>query len=452
MSDRAPGTDAAGWRRLDAPRDAEAAARGDGARAGGDAAPRIAFLRMAPHPIPNRLLPPHLEAALPGHRVDVLDVGAAVRRDPFTWLVNPLYMLAEHGPGLLARRIPLRQSFSTTTWMFRRMSRAARRFVARGDYAFSLQIQSLFDGRAEGVPHFVYTDHTHLTNLDYPDFDRRTLRGERWLALERALYAGATRVFTRSANVSRTLLERYGRPERQVVCVGAGSNAKLPEERAPADADGVVRILFVGVDWTRKGGPDLVEAFRRVHARHPEVRLRIVGASPALDEPGIEVVGRCPVEAVHTHYAEASIFCLPSHREPFGVAYVEALHHGLPVVGTRIGAVPELVEDGVVGHLVEVGDVDALADRLERLVADAALRQRMGEHARARARERYTWSAVAARMVEAIGSAVAGPGGGAWSGASAESGGRSIRGGESASPAPGARPGRWVVGGGSASP
>jgi glycosyltransferase involved in cell wall biosynthesis len=407
---------------------------------------------MAPHPIPNRLLPPQLEAALPGHRVEVLDVGAAVRRDPLTWLVNPLYMLAEHGPGLIARRISLRQSFTTTTWMFRRMSRAARRFVERGDWAFSFQIQSLFDGRAEGVPHFVYTDHTHLTNLDYPDFDRRTLRGERWLALERALYAGATRVFTRSGNVSRTLHERYGRPERQVVCVGAGSNAKLPEERAPADGDDDVRILFVGVDWKRKGGPDLVDAFRRVRARHPEARLRIVGASPDLDEPGVEVVGRCPVEAVHTHYAAASIFCLPSHREPFGVAYVEALHHGLPVVGTRIGAVPELVEDGAVGFLVEVGDVDALADRLERLVGDAVLRRRMGERARARARERHTWAAVAARMVEAIGSALGGSGPRARSGASAESDGRSIRGGDAAAPAPGARPGRLIAGGGSAGP
>jgi glycosyltransferase involved in cell wall biosynthesis len=89
------------------------------------------------------------------------------------------------------------------------------------------------------------------------------------------------------------------------------------------------------------------------------------------------------------------------------VAYVEALHHGLPVVGTRIGAVPELVEEGVCGFLVDAGDVAALADRLERLVADAALRRSMGERARRRARERYTWESVAARMAESVRAALA---------------------------------------------
>lgn len=398
------------WRRLEGPGAAPARrAPGDDTPAADREAdrekdaPRIAFVRMAPHPIPNRLLPPRLREAFEGHSVDVLDVGAVVRRDPVTWLVNPLFVLLEHGANVIARRVSLRQAFFTTTFLFRRMSRAARRFVEAGDYRFSFQIQSLFDGRAPGTPHFVYTDHTHLTNLDYEDFDRRTLRGARWLALERALYAGATRVFTRSGNVSRTLLTRYGCPAERVVCVGAGSNARVPD--APADRSGtddVVRILFVGVDWERKGGPELVEAFRRVHARHPEARLRIVGTRPSVDAPGVEVVGRCPVDVVHDHYAASSIFCLPSRREPFGVAYVEALHHGLPVVGTRIGAVPELVEDGAHGFLVDVGDVDALADRLERLVADAALRRSMGERARRRARERYTWESVAARMAESI--------------------------------------------------
>jgi glycosyltransferase involved in cell wall biosynthesis len=369
---------------------------------GRDMGPRIAFLRMASHPIPNRLLPPRLEQAFPGSRVDVSDLGARVRAEPSTWLLNPFFMLWEHGRNLLTRRITPRQAFFTTSFVFRRMSRAGRRFVERGDYAFSFQIQSLFDARSPGTPHFVYTDHTHLTNLDYADFDRRILRGSRWRALEQALYDGAEIVFTRSENVSRTLREQYGRPAERVVRVGAGSNAHLPEEAASARRDDEVAILFVGVDWTRKGGPDLVEAFGRVRARHPEAKLLIVGPTPDITLPGVEVIGRCPLDQIHTHYARAAIFCLPSRREPFGVAYVEAMHHGLPVVGTRIGAVPELVEEGVDGFLVDVGDVDALSDRLARLVADRALRGRMGESARLRARERHTWEAVAARIAAAI--------------------------------------------------
>jgi glycosyltransferase involved in cell wall biosynthesis len=367
---------------------------------------KVAFLRMAPHPIPNRLLPPHLEEAFPGSRVDVFDVGAAVRRDPLSMLVNPLFLLIEHGVNILTRRVSARRAFFTTSWMFRRMSRAARSFVEEGDYAFSFQIQSLFDGRSGDRAHVVYTDHTHLTNLDYEDFDRRTLRCQRWLALERKLYEGATLLLTRSQNVSRTLIERYASPPERVVCVGAGSNARLPDpSQRPAQQGGPL-ILFVGVDWERKGGPQLIEAFRRVRSEHPDARLRIVGASPSIDCPGVEVLGRCPVDEVHTHYEAASIFCLPSRREPFGVAYLEALHHGLPVVGTRIGAVPELVEEGVDGFLVQVGDTDALAASLSKLVADPELRRSMGERARRRARESWTWEAVAKRMASSIRSAL----------------------------------------------
>jgi len=144
---------------------------------------------------------------------------------------------------------------------------------------------------------------------------------------------------------------------------------------------------------------------------------------------------------VHHHYAAASIFCLPSRREPFGVAYVEALHHGLPVVGTRIGAVPELIDEGVEGYLIEVGDVDALAERLGRLVADPALRARLGEGARRRARARYTWEAVAERIAEAIDAALPAASGPAV-GARRHEGGGAAR---PARAAGGAAPGRGIA-------
>lgn len=365
-------------------------------------APRVAFLRMGPHPIPNRLLPPELAAALGGAPLRVFDVERAVRRDPISWLVNPLYVLAEHGLALARRRVRPWRAFFTTTWMFRRMSRLARRFVEREGCDLSFQIQSLFDGRVEGTPHFVYTDHTHLSNLDYPDFDRTTLRGPRWIALERDLYAGAAVVFTRSGHVSRALTRRYGLPPERVLCVGAGSNVPTDADataKRPAEAP---RILFVGVDWERKGGPELAEAFSRLRDRHPDARLVVVGCRPTLDLPNVDVVGPCPVDAVARHYREASIFCLPVRREPFGVVFVEAMHHGLPIVSTRIGAVPDLVQHGANGLLVEVGDVEDLAACLDRLLADPETRRKLGERSLERARDGHTWPAVAGRMAEAM--------------------------------------------------
>jgi glycogen synthase len=79
---------------------------------------------------------------------------------------------------------------------------------------------------------------------------------------------------------------------------------------------------------------------------------------------------------------------------------LEAMAHGRPVVATRVGGIPDLVEDGVTGLLVEPGDRDALRAALERLLADPELRRRMGREARRRVR-RCSWDAVAARTLEA---------------------------------------------------
>ena len=155
--------------------------------------------------------------------------------------------------------------------MFRWMSRRARDWALANDFDWTIQIQSLFDARAPGTPHFVYTDHTHLANLDYPDFDPRALRCSGWLALERALYREARGVFTRSAHVTASLVDRYGCDPARVVCVGAGANARIPSLPVERSAEGQ-DILFVGVDWERKGGPDLLAAFERL--RRTVIRAR----------------------------------------------------------------------------------------------------------------------------------------------------------------------------------
>lgn len=363
-------------------------------------AERIAFVRMGPHPIPNRLLPPELERRFADSELCVLDLERAVRRDPLAMMVNAIFVVVEHGVGLLTGRVRRWPAFFTTTWMFRRMSRLARRWIESGDFDFSMQMQSLFDASVPGTPHFVYTDHTHLSNLEYPDFEKRDLRGERWLALERDLYRNAELVFTRSSNVSNTLIDAYGCSPEQVETVGAGTNVEMPEESS-ADCEGV-HILFVGVDWERKGGPDLLDAFGRLLESHPEARLSIVGCAPEVSHPRVEVVGRRSLDELPDYYASASIFCMPTRREPFGVVFVEAMHHGLPIVATRVGALPDLVVEQKTGLLVDVGDVDGLTRALAALSADADLRRRMGSAARTRAREGYTWRSVARRMEMSI--------------------------------------------------
>jgi glycosyltransferase involved in cell wall biosynthesis len=98
------------------------------------------------------------------------------------------------------------------------------------------------------------------------------------------------------------------------------------------------------------------------------------------------------------HYAESSIFCLPTVHEPFGIAFVEAMMHRLPVVATRVGAVPDMVDDGVNGYLVSPGDARALAEALCKLLADPAHCGALGARGYQKAAHLYTWPRTGQRI------------------------------------------------------
>lgn len=105
----------------------------------------------------------------------------------------------------------------------------------------------------------------------------------------------------------------------------------------------------------------------------------------------VHVVGRVSDEALHALYARADVFVHATRYEGSSLVTLEAMAHGLAIVATRAGGIPDKIEDGVHGRLAEIGDVASLARSLEDLIADAALRARMGTAARLRAEERFSW-------------------------------------------------------------
>jgi glycosyltransferase involved in cell wall biosynthesis len=115
------------------------------------------------------------------------------------------------------------------------------------------------------------------------------------------------------------------------------------------------------------------------------------------------ITGEVPdTDAVRDEYRAADIFCLPSLQEGFGIAFLEAMASGLPIVACRSAAVPEVVPDGEAGLLVPPDDPKALARALIRLLSDPLLRRRMGEAGMRKARE-HAWEEIARRFVAAAG-------------------------------------------------
>jgi glycosyltransferase involved in cell wall biosynthesis len=149
-----------------------------------------------------------------------------------------------------------------------------------------------------------------------------------------------------------------------------------------------VRLLFIGGDFPRKGGPSLVGAWRDA-ALGDRARLDLVtdwpietSALPA----GVRVVrGIAPyTPAWRDLWRRADVFVMPTRSEAFGMVFQEAAAAGVPSIATSINAIPELVEDGTTGMLVKPDDRADLVRAMLALVQSANLRLRMGSAARAR--------------------------------------------------------------------
>lgn len=197
-------------------------------------------------------------------------------------------------------------------------------------------------------------------------------------------------------------VDDYGIDPERVVVNPPGVDLDLwtPLEKNHRRTNRPMRILFVGGDLRRKGGQLLVEWF--VRRRPAETELHLVTREPV--EPADGVI-------VHTDltpnsdrlvdlYRNSDVFVLPSSAECFGIATIEAMAMGLPVVVGDVGASSEIVEDGGNGHLIRPGDINGLGDALDAILGDEDSRQRMGQRSRALAAERYDVASTAATMLD----------------------------------------------------
>ena len=231
---------------------------------------------------------------------------------------------------------------------------------------------------------------------------------------ERAALGHAHRVIVTSPSTARLLAADYGvAPDRITVALPGGE----PKARAARDAGGPVELLAVGALVPRKGHDVLVSALAGL--KEQSWRLTIAGdrtrnpaTAAALDADirahgladRIAILGAVPDAQLDALHAQADVFVLASRFEGYGMAFAAAIAHGLPVIGTTAGAIPETVPDGA-GLLVAPDDADALAAALRRLIGDAAERDRLAAAARAAAAKLPTWRQSAERFAGAIAAA-----------------------------------------------
>lgn len=227
-------------------------------------------------------------------------------------------------------------------------------------------------------------------------------------AYERRVYDELDLIMCRTEWLRNSFIEGFGQDSAKVVNVGSGANLHAVPDAVERDFHDT-RWLFVGKDFIRKGGPQVLEAFERLRATQPEAELWIVGPreNPST-QPGVRFFGRIDRSDPEGEtlmvklYEEATGFVMAPFYEPSASVFLEAMGYGLPCIGSTFGAIPEFVADGTTGFLVSPGDVDQLVDRLSQLSSNPAEAKAMGDSGRERFLRDFTWDAVASRIVDAI--------------------------------------------------
>jgi len=356
----------------------------------------ILFIKMGSFSQINNNVQKFLEREFKEHTISVFNV-KPTDLSFIQLLVNVYYFTIEYGLDIIRGKRNAKDLllwFLGTSYVSQQLSRRIIKRNKGKNYLFTIQTQSLFNGKLENIPHFVYTDHTTQTNLLYPDIDpKQFMKSTRFIKkAETKIYQDASMIFTFGSKITWSLLNHYKIPEEKVVTVFAGSNV---ETKNLDNAAKYYRknILFVGVEWERKGGPVLLKIFEKVCAVHADASLTIVGCSPKVSLPNCQVIGKIPVEKVADYYNNASVFCMPTLREPFGIVFIEAMSYKLPIIANDIGSLPDIVENGYNGYLVN-NNVEEYAAAILKLFANPADCRQMGENGYALTRSKFSWELV----------------------------------------------------------
>jgi glycosyltransferase involved in cell wall biosynthesis len=230
-------------------------------------------------------------------------------------------------------------------------------------------------------------------------------------ASERTALEFARRVIATSPSTGNLLTMDYGVPAEHITVARPGSDPVAP---AVGSRDGVVRLLAVGSVVPGKGYDVLIAALTTLADLPWQLMIagdtgrdRATAAQIEGDIARFKLTDRIALlgAVAPAHLAElyraADLFVLASRFESYGMAYAEAVAHGLPTIGTTAGAIPDTLS-GESAILVKPDDVAALAHALRRLIADSNERQKISSAARAAAVHLPTWRDSAALFAGAI--------------------------------------------------
>jgi glycosyltransferase involved in cell wall biosynthesis len=281
--------------------------------------------------------------------------------------------------------------------------KTARRLLMEVPAGLPIVIDGLAYGVLPELAAELATDHPLVALVHHPlalESGLSADEAEELRASERLALGKTTRVIVTSATTARLLEAEYNVAVDRITVVSPGTDPVSP---ARGSGDGIVRLLAIGAIVPRKGYDVFIEALASLidlpwHLTIAGDNTRNREAAARLDADisrfrlgeRVTVLGAVSDARLAELFVDAHIFALASRYEGYGMVFSEAVAHGLPVIGTRAGAIPETVP-AEAGILVPPDDAAALANALRRVIENPDKRVRMAAAAREAARNLPTW-------------------------------------------------------------
>lgn len=251
------------------------------------------------------------------------------------------------------------------------------------------------------IPICYYSDATVAVMLDYYDFfsgfSRPSMRESNGIE-QRAINKSKSQVFS-SKWAYDSAIRDYKAKNAFIVKMGANIDAPPPEAVTGKNYDAGFELLFIGVDWQRKGGDLVLETFEKLYNYGYDIRLTVIGCVPPKVHSSMKVIPflnknlEQDIMTFDTILRNAHLLFLPSRADCTPIVFCEANAFGLPVISTKTGGVPSVIEDGINGYTLPVtATSEDYFKVIEGLITDKDSMKGLAKSARKKYDEELNWN------------------------------------------------------------
>ncbi|MEQ1635493.1 MAG: glycosyltransferase family 4 protein [Methylococcales bacterium] len=322
--------------------------------------------------------------------------------------LKKIQLLAEN---FAVKRASWRLKFNLDTSYYEELTKSAERmlFEEVGHFDF-LQLGAIYNipKIAKGLSQcFSYNDGNIACKMRSASFDKQyndiAIEAFEW---EKKVNKNLTKIFTMSEYLRKSFIDDYGIAAERVVNIGVGMNFDIPGQIIKKYEHEPRNIVFIGIDFNRKGGYVLLEAFNNIIQKHKSATLHIIGPETIHVTASSNIVFHGFLEKTDPKFAEilqqGDIAILPSLYEPFGISLLEMMAYGMPGIAPNSYAFPDMIMPNVSGLLIDDVSVEHIYNALDFYLSDPDKIKQHGIEARKYVLHKYGWKQVAENILKEI--------------------------------------------------